>query len=39
MCYDIEAFIGEIAKRVVACELVRDERYGLFTTNPSRWRE
>jgi len=31
MCDDIEAFLGEMAKRGVACESVRDQRYGLFT--------
>jgi hypothetical protein len=31
MCDDIEAFIAEMANRGVACESVRDQRYGLFT--------
>jgi len=31
MCDDIEGFIAEMAKRGVACESVRDQRYGLFT--------
>jgi hypothetical protein len=31
MCDDIESFIGEMAKRGVACESVRDQRYGRFT--------
>ena len=31
MCDDIEAFIAEMTKRGVACEPVRDQRYGLFT--------
>jgi hypothetical protein len=31
MCDDIEAFIAEMTRRGVACEAVRDQRYGLFT--------
>ena len=31
MCDDIEAFIAEMARRGVACEAVRDQRYGLLT--------
>ena len=34
MCDDIEAFIAEMTKRGVACEPVRDQRYGLFTQLP-----
>ena len=40
MCDDIEAFIGEMAKRGVACESAREPAvWPVHTTNLSRWRE
>ena len=31
LCDDVEAFIAEMKKGRIACDPVRDQRYGLFT--------
>jgi hypothetical protein len=31
MCDEIEAFVTQMKRHEVACEAVRDQRYGLFT--------
>jgi hypothetical protein len=31
MCDDVNAFVAEMASHKIACDPVRDQRYGLFT--------